>query len=85
MPNDPIFRTILICLGLTVIGGAILAIMGEQYFQDESMKNLGIGVVLIAGACYLFFRILGVRQARRAAKQAEQKQISSGGEEERDL
>lgn len=71
MPNDPIFRTILICLGVTVIAGAVLALTGEKYFQDEGLKDLGVGIVLVAGACYLFFRIMGVRRARREKRQAK--------------
>ena len=71
MPNDPIFRTIIVCLGVTVIAGAFLALTGEHYFQDEGLKDLGVGIVLVAGACYLFFRIMGVRRARRAAREAK--------------
>ena len=65
MPRDPIFRSILICLGLTVIIGAVIALVGAHKYQDEGMKTLGVWIVMIAGGFYLFFRILGVRQARR--------------------
>ncbi|MDX1402076.1 MAG: hypothetical protein R3245_09155 [Kiloniellales bacterium] len=65
MPRDPIFRSILLCLGLTVIIGAVIALVGAHKYQDEGMKTLGVWIVMIAGACYLFFRLLGVRQARR--------------------
>ena len=81
MPKDPIFRTILLCLAATVVCGAILALAGDHYFMDEGVKNVGVGIVLVSGACYLFFRILGAKQAKKEAAQeaeARARSLSSG-------
>ena len=38
---------------------------------SEAAKTVGVGVVLIAGALYFFFRLLGRREARRQAERRE--------------
>lgn len=65
MPNDGVFRAILIALVITILGGALLTLAGEYYFHDEAVKRLGVGIVLTAGLVYFFFRVLGRREAKR--------------------
>ena len=65
IPNDGIFRTILVVLVITILGGAILTLSGEYYFHDEGVKNLGVGIVLVGGLVYFFFRVLGRREVKR--------------------
>ena len=64
-PNDGVYRAILWALVLTVMAGAVFAIVGETVLRDPVMVRVGTGAALAAGAIYVFFRRLG---ARRAAK-----------------
>ncbi len=63
LPNDGVYRAILWALVLTVMAGAVFAIVGETVLHDPIMARVGTGVALVAGAIYAFFRRLGTRQA----------------------
>ena len=63
MPNDGIYRAILWALVLTVMAGAVFAIVGETVLDNSVMVRVGAGAALVAGAIYAFFRRLGARQA----------------------
>ncbi len=63
VPDDGIYRAILWALVLTVMAGAVFAIVGETVWHDPVMVRVGTGAALIAGAIYAFFRRLGARQA----------------------
>ncbi len=63
LPNDGVYRAILWALALTVIAGAVFAIVGETVLHDPVMARVGTGAALVAGAIYAFFRRLGTRQA----------------------
>lgn len=63
VPDDGIYRAILWALVLTVMAGAVFAIVGETVLDDPVMVRVGTGAALIAGAIYAFFRRLGARQA----------------------
>ncbi len=63
LPNDGVYRAILWALVLTVVAGAVFAILGETVLRDPVMVRVGTGAALIAGAIYAFFRRLGARQA----------------------
>ncbi len=65
MARDGIYRAILWVLVLTVVAGAMLAILGATATQDPVMVRVGAGVALVAGVIYAFFRRLGAKQARR--------------------
>ncbi len=73
LPNDGVYRAILWALVLTVMAGAVFAIVGQTVLHDPVMARVGTGVALVAGAIYAFFRRFGARQAgkgdagRRAA------------------
>jgi len=62
VPNDGIYRAILWALVLTVMAGAVFAIVGETVLHDPVMVRVGTGAALIAGLIYAFFRRLGARQ-----------------------
>ncbi len=63
LPNDGVYRAILWALTLTVMAGAVFAIVGETVLHDPVMARVGTGAALVAGAIYAFFRRLGTRQA----------------------
>jgi 1,4-dihydroxy-2-naphthoate octaprenyltransferase len=65
MPREGIYRAILWVLVLTVVAGAVLAILGATAAQDPVMVRVGAGVALVAGVIYAFFRRLGAKQTRR--------------------
>ena len=65
MPQDGIYRAILWVLALTVVAGAVFAILGETAAHDPVMVRVGAGVALVAGIIYAFFRRLGAKQSQR--------------------
>ncbi len=65
MPQDGIYRAILWVLALTVVAGALFAILGETAAHNPVMVRVGAGAALVAGAIYAFFRRLGATQSRR--------------------
>jgi hypothetical protein len=67
MPQNGIYRAILWILVLTVIAGAIFAILGETLAHDPVMVRVGAAVALVAGAIYAFFRRLGAKANERRA------------------
>ena len=76
LPNDGVYRAILWALVLTVMAGAVFAIVGETVLHDPVMVRVGTGAALVAGAIYVFFRRLG---ARRAGKGAAGRRGAAGG------
>ncbi len=65
MPRNGIYRAILWVLVLTVVAGAIFAIVGETAAHNPVMVRVGVGVAVVAGVIYTFFRRLGARQSQR--------------------
>ena len=65
LPEDGIFRAILLVLVITVIAGAVATLVGEYVLHSEALVRVGTGAVLIGGAVYFVFRWLGRREARR--------------------
>ncbi len=65
LPNDGVYRAILWALVLTVMAGAVFAIVGETVLHDPVMVRVGTGAALVAGAIHAFFRRLGARQAAK--------------------
>ncbi len=62
MPQDGIYRAILWTMVLSVVAGAIFAILGETIVHSQAMVRVGAGVALVAGVIYAFFRRLGAKQ-----------------------
>ncbi len=65
MPQDGIYRAILWVLVLSVVAGAIFAVLGATAADDPVMVRVGAGVALVAGVIYAFFRRLGAKQSKR--------------------
>ena len=73
-PDDGIYRTILIVLVASLILGAIVALAGDLVLDSPGLSQAGTWLVLASGGAYLFFRVLGAREARkRARREAEGK------------
>ena len=70
-PGDGIHRAILWVMVVTVILGAVLAIIGATRLQDPALGRLGVAIAVVGAAIYAFFRILGVREARRRHDRSE--------------
>lgn len=68
MPDDGIYRAILIVLVLSVVAGVLVMLTGERLFHSAAMERAGGGLALVSGAAYFFFRWLGRRAARRGDK-----------------
>ena len=65
MVQDSIYRAILWTLVLSVVAGAIFAILGATLAHSEAMVRVGAAVALVAGILYAFFRRLGAKQGKR--------------------
>ncbi len=65
LPDDGIFRAILLVLVASAIAGAGLMVTGEYLFHSPAMVTVGTGAALFCGALYFFFRLLGKRELRR--------------------
>jgi hypothetical protein len=70
-PDDPIYRTILLVLVLSVLAGAALALVGELLYRSEAAGRAGTGIALVSALIYFVFRWLGRREARRKAASEE--------------
>ena len=65
LSDDGIYRAILWALVLTVVAGAVVAILGQTLAQDPVMARVGTGAAFLGGLVYAFFRWLGTRHAKR--------------------
>ena len=65
VPQDGIFRAILIVLVVSVILGAVVALAGELVYHDKGISHAGAWMALICGGLYFVFRLLGKREMRR--------------------
>lgn len=65
MPDDGIFRAILLVLVISAIAGAAAMLTGEYLFRSPALVTVGTGTALTCGALYFFFRLLGKREMRR--------------------
>ena len=65
MPQDGIYRAILWTLVLSVLAGAIFAVLGTTIAHSQAMVRVGAGVALVAGVLYAFFRRLGAKNSKR--------------------
>lgn len=68
LPDDGIYRTILLVLIGSILVGGAMALVGELVYHDEAISHFGGWVVVICGVLYFVFRWLGHREAvKRAA------------------
>ncbi len=69
MPSDPIFRAVLLLLGLDVILGAVLMVLAHYGVVGAALGDVGAVLGIVGGVLYLFFRWWGRR--REAAARVE--------------
>ena len=73
LPEDRIYRTILAVLVASLLIGAIFALAGELLWHNPALSQAGTWLVFASGAAYVFFRVLGAREARKRARRAQQR------------
>lgn len=78
LPQDGIYRTILLVLVVDIVAGTLLALAGDSLFQRPALSTLGTALALIGAALYVFFRFLGARQAKREAEENEGRDADRG-------
>ncbi len=78
LPDDGIYRAILWAMVLTVVAGAVLAILGETVLHDPAMVRLGAWIAFVAAAIYAVFRWLGAREGRRRRAERRARGDDSG-------
>lgn len=71
LPDDRIYRTILVVLVASLLIGAALSLAGELVWHNPALSQAGTWLVFASGAAYVIFRVLGVREARKRARAAE--------------
>ena len=69
-PSDGIYRAILIVLVASLLLGAAVALAGDLLWHSPGLSQAGTWLALASGGAYLFFRILGAREARKRARAA---------------
>jgi len=72
LPDDGIYRAILIVLVASLLLGAILALAGDLVWHSPGLSQAGVWLVAASGGAYVFFRFLGAREARKRSLGAEQ-------------
>ncbi len=72
MPDDRIYQAILIVLVVSLLIGAVLALAGDMVWHNPALSQGGTWLVFASGAAYLFFRILGAREARKRSRGSEE-------------
>ncbi len=75
MPDDGVYRAILIVLVVSVVAGVATMLTGERLFHSPAMETAGAGLALVSGAVYFFFRWLGRREARRRGPEQSEDKI----------
>ncbi|MEQ8357416.1 MAG: hypothetical protein RH942_17915 [Kiloniellaceae bacterium] len=69
--REPIYRAILATLVASVLVGAALTLTGESLFGSRALASAGLGLAVVCGAAYWFFRLLARRRAAQAARPTE--------------
>ena len=70
LPDDGIYRAILMVLVASVIVGAGIALLGELVWLDKAVSHAGAWMVMICGGLYFVFRYLGRREMQRRDQRA---------------
>ena len=79
LPDDRIYRTILIVLVVSLLAGAVLALAGDLVWHSPGLSQAGVWLVVASGGAYVFFRVLGAREARKRSRAAEPTPESDDG------
>lgn len=73
-PKDAIFTNIMWIMIANVLAGAVLVITGETMDLSPAFSRVGLGLALICGSVYFFFRWLQRKEARRREQLWEEAQ-----------
>lgn len=65
LPQDGIYLTILLLLLGSVVLGVALMLLGGELWDDPGVSWAGFWIAGVSAPLYLFFRWLGLREARR--------------------
>jgi len=68
LPDDGIYRAILVVLVLSVVLGAVMSLAGKLVWHSEAISQIGGWIVVVCGVLYFVFRWLGRREAARQAR-----------------
>ncbi|TQV79874.1 hypothetical protein [Denitrobaculum tricleocarpae] len=68
-PKDAIFTSIMWIMIANVLVGAVLAIAAETMHLPPAVGQVGLGLVLVCGGIYFFFRWFQRKEARRRLEQ----------------
>lgn len=79
LPDDRIYRTILLVLVASLLIGAVFALAGELLWHNPALSQAGTWLVFASGAAYVLFRVLGIREARKRTRAAERREPSDDG------
>ncbi len=71
LPDERIYRAILIVLVVSLLAGVAITLVGEYMLHSEPVSRAGAGLAIVSGAIYFFFRWLGRRETRRRAAERE--------------
>jgi hypothetical protein len=77
LPNESIYRAILIVLGVSLLAGVAIALVGEYMLHSEPVSQAGAWLAIVSGAIFFFFRWLGRRETRRGAAEREERRDPS--------
>jgi hypothetical protein len=71
LPQESIYRAILIVLVISLLAGVAVTLVGEYMLHSEPVSQAGAWLAVVSGAIYFFFRWLGRRERRRRAEEGE--------------
>ena len=78
LPDDGIYRMILMVLVGSVMVGAVIALAGELVYHNEALSHAGAWIAIVSGGIYFVFRLLGRREAERRARLDQQDRDREG-------
>ncbi len=67
LPDEPIWRWILIVLIASTVAATLLAFAAESLWQQPDLARVAGWSAIVTAALYLFFRWLGAREAAKRA------------------
>jgi hypothetical protein len=71
LPDDGIYRAILIVLVVSLLAGVAITLVGEYMLRSQPVSQAGAWLAIVSGAIYFFFRWIGRRETRRRADERE--------------
>ena len=70
MPDDRMFRAILMVLVMSAVLGTAIMLAGDYLLHSPEVARFGTGVAVVSFAVYVFFRVLGAREMKRRKDRA---------------